>query len=165
MVCLFTSRLDRNLRLCHFGCCECLGLNWSNVQCVDICFFGLLVVCCFTSSCHHSSLITHLIDRLPETHRQCCSNRVQHSLIHSAIFALPLLIFLARYSTYSTSRGEHMQMIGFIRASAFLLFVVASIASIESTDGFSTSASQSSTSNLQSTTPSTTSTALHVNTF
>jgi hypothetical protein len=55
-----------------------------------------------------------------------------------------------------------MQMIGFIRASAFLLFVVASIASIESTDGFSTSASQSSTSNLQSTTPSTTSTALHV---
>ena len=34
-----------------------------------------------------------------------------------------------------------MQMIGFIRASAFLLFV-ASIASIESTDGFSTSASQ-----------------------
>lgn len=56
-------------------------------------------------------------------------------------------------------------MIGFIRASAFLLFIVASIASIESTDGFSTSASQSSTSNLQSTTPSTTSTALHVNTF
>ena len=55
-----------------------------------------------------------------------------------------------------------MQMIGFIRAPAFLLFVVASIASIESTDGFSTSASQSSTSNLQSTTPSTTSTALHV---
>jgi len=53
-------------------------------------------------------------------------------------------------------------MIGFIRASAFLLFVVASIASIESTDGFSTSASQRSTSNPQSTTPSTTSTALHV---
>jgi hypothetical protein len=55
-----------------------------------------------------------------------------------------------------------MQMIGFIRAPAFLLFVVASISSIESTDGFSTSASQSSTSNLQSTTPSTTSSALHV---
>jgi hypothetical protein len=93
MLCLFTSRL----RLCRCGRCERLGLNWSNVQCVDICLFGLLVVvvCCFTSSCHHSSLTYHLKDRLPETHRQCCSNKVQQPLIHSATFALPLLIFLS----------------------------------------------------------------------
>ena len=45
MFCLFTSRLDRNLRLCRCGRCERLGLNWSNVQCVDICLFGLLVGC------------------------------------------------------------------------------------------------------------------------
>ena len=53
MFCLFTSRLDRALRLCRCGRCERLGLNWSNVQCVDICLFGLLVGCLLIHSHHH----------------------------------------------------------------------------------------------------------------
>ena len=84
--------------------------------------FVWLVSCgCLLFHIIMSSLITHLIeDRLSETHRQCCSNKVQQPLIHSAIFALPLLIFLARYSTYSSSReGNKCKWLG---SSVRLLF-------------------------------------------